>query len=80
MRCFFMQAGHIAAVELLENISGDEAAIARCRSLFVTRVRLGYDGFELWDRARRVYCYPEPCEDTPPSGDHHPSGLDSIRR
>jgi hypothetical protein len=80
MRCFFMQGGHIAAVELLENAADDDAAIRQSRAMFVSRIRLGFDGFEVWDRARRVYRYPEPDESDPPAGtdgDHPADGARS---
>ena len=36
MRCYFMRDGHIAAVELL-NVKSDEEAVEKCRALFEER-------------------------------------------
>ena len=58
MRCYFMRDGHIASVELLDQLS-DEQAIAAAGQRFLVRVREGFDGFEVWDRERRVFRYPE---------------------
>lgn len=62
MRCYFMRGAHIGAVELLTDAS-DEAAISQAKALFEERKKDEFAGFEVWDRARFVYCYPEP----PPS-------------
>lgn len=56
MRCYFMRDGHIAAVEVLVDVS-DAAAIAQAQALFAER-REKYGGFEVWDRARFVYRFP----------------------
>jgi hypothetical protein len=52
MRCFFMRGGHIAAVELLE-VNSDQEAVEKCKALFEER-KPKYDGFEVWDRARKI--------------------------
>jgi hypothetical protein len=64
MRCYFMRDGHIAAVEILPDASSDGDAIKQACMLFVSRLRDSFDGFELWDQARKVYCYPEPDGET----------------
>ena len=56
MRCYFMQDGHIGAVELLTDTS-DAAAIAQAQALFEER-KDKFAGFEVWDRARFVHRYP----------------------
>lgn len=56
MRCYFMRDGHIAAVELLSDVS-DAAAIAQAVVLFKDR-QDKYAGFEVWDRARFVHRFP----------------------
>ena len=52
MRCFFMRGGHIAAVELLE-VKSDEEAVEKCKALFEER-KSKFEGFEVWDRARKI--------------------------
>lgn len=51
-----MRDGHIAAVELLTDVS-DAAAIAQAQTLFAER-KDKYAGFEVWDRARFVHRFP----------------------
>ena len=59
MRCFLMRGGHIESVELLEPGS-DEDLIVQGRMWFEVRKAEGrFDGFEVWDGARRLYTYPE---------------------
>jgi hypothetical protein len=59
MRCYFLKDGHIAAVELLKTIS-DADRIAESRELFKIKGKpRGADGFEVWDRRRFIYRYPE---------------------
>jgi hypothetical protein len=67
MRCYFMRDGHIAAVEVMEDVKDDAEAVKRASALFVARVGEGrFDGFEVWERARRVFIYPlEPSSSTP---------------
>ena len=48
MRCYFVRAGHIAAVEMLTGLS-DKDAIAKAHSLFSER-KTQFDGFEVWDQ------------------------------
>jgi hypothetical protein len=52
MRCFLIRSGRIANVELLPDLS-DEEAIKKSQKPFAERGNK-YDGFELWDRARFV--------------------------
>ena len=52
MRCYFMRGGHIAAVELL-NAKSDEEAIEQCRALFEER-KSKFEAFEVWDHARKI--------------------------
>ena len=52
MRCYFVRDGHIAAVELLD-VKSDEEAVEKCRGLFEER-KSKYEGFEVWDRARKI--------------------------
>lgn len=58
MRCYFMRKGHIAAVEILDEGS-DEFLIEQARTHFQECSEIGFEGFEVWDRARRVYTWPE---------------------
>jgi pentatricopeptide repeat protein len=55
MRCYFMRNGHIVSAEAL-TVESDAEAIRRAQALF--RAREGVHGFEVWDRMRRVHCYP----------------------
>jgi len=59
MRCYFMRKGHIAAVELLEDVVDDSDAIKRGGLLFLDRIHQGFEGFEIWERDRVVFRYPE---------------------
>jgi hypothetical protein len=52
MRCYFMRDGHIASVELLD-VNSDEEAIEKSKALFEER-KSKFDGFEVWDRARKI--------------------------
>lgn len=57
MRCYFVENGHITAVE---NLSEEDelGSIAQARELFELKARpRGAEGFEIWDRARFVYRY-----------------------
>ena len=60
MRCYLMMRGHIAAVEILTPGSDDEL-IEQAHFHFERRTSVAepFDGFEVWDRARRVYSWPE---------------------
>ena len=62
MRCYLMIKGHIAAVEFLGG-GPDEHLIEQAQAHFTRRQEEGFDGFEVWDRARRVYGWPR----SPPS-------------
>jgi hypothetical protein len=53
-----MRDGHIAAVELLDDVPDDESAIDKARILFNARTREHFDGFAIWDRERLVFRYP----------------------
>ena len=59
MRCYFMRNGHIENVAILENVKDDGAAIKKGAELFLARLPANYDGFEIWERDRMVYRYPE---------------------
>ena len=56
--------GHIAAVEFLAP-GPDADLIAQGKAHFTRRADDGFDGFEVWDGKRRLYCYPEESEDPP---------------
>jgi hypothetical protein len=54
VRCFFMKQGHITAVEMLPGLN-DKEAIEKSHQLFEARKdEAGYEGFEVWERARMV--------------------------
>jgi len=58
MRCYFMRAGHIAAVEFLESTT-DKELVAEAEELFNAKGKTGrYNGFEVWDGPRFVYRHP----------------------
>ena len=62
MRCYLMRNGHIVAVEVLEGITDDAAAIRMGSENFLDRVRDRadyFDGFEIWERDRMVFRYPD---------------------
>jgi hypothetical protein len=54
-----MRNGHIAAVELLEEAADDRDAIKQGSTRFLGRLREGFEGFEIWERDRMVFRYPE---------------------
>jgi hypothetical protein len=58
MRCYFMRAGRVEAVEELGGLS-DEQAIAKAHALFSER-KHKFEGFELWNRTRVIIRHPEP--------------------
>jgi hypothetical protein len=58
MRCYLMVGGHIAAVEFL-TAGTDDGLIEQARTHFARRGEERFDGFEVWDAARRVYAWPE---------------------
>jgi hypothetical protein len=59
MYCFFMRAGHIADLSTSMTGLSDQDAIAKAHLLFLER-GAGFDGFEVWDRARMVIRHPCP--------------------
>jgi hypothetical protein len=59
MYCFFMRAGHIADLSTSMTGLSDQDAIAKAHLLFLER-GAGFDGFEVWDRARMVIRHPDP--------------------
>ena len=54
MRCFFLNDGHIAGVEVLPPRLSDKDAIARARLLSLNR-KGPFDGFEIWHHNRMVF-------------------------
>lgn len=63
MRCYFMRDGRIVNVELIEAARDDAEAIEYGVRRFRMRVDEAHeriDGFEIWERARFVYCFPTP--------------------
>jgi hypothetical protein len=58
VRCFLMKNGHIGTVEFLAK-GPDAALIEQAKAHFKRRFAERFDGFEVWDGARCVYCYPE---------------------
>ncbi len=59
MRCYFMQDGHITAVEVLTQ-ADDAGLIEQSRTAFDRlRETERCQGFEVWDGKRRIYRYPE---------------------
>lgn len=65
MRCYLMKKGHIADVEILAS-GPDESLVDQAKLHFARRGGERFDGFEVWDRARKVYVWPEE-PSTPPS-------------
>ena len=60
MRCYFMRGGHIAAVDILENVAGDDDAICQATAIFLGRMG-EVESFEVWDQSRFVYrCLGDP--------------------
>ncbi len=77
MRCFFLRAGHIVGVEMLTELS-DQDAIATAHLLFSER-RTKFDGFEVWDGARIVIRHPDPLAAEPePGANGEPSTGDAA--
>ena len=52
MRCYFVRGGHIAAVEILD-VKSDEEAVEKCAALF-EEWKSKIEGFEVWDRTRKI--------------------------
>ena len=63
LRCYLMRKGHFAAVEFLTP-APDEELIEQGKRIFNHRTDRPFDGFEVWDGARRLHVYPEETEDT----------------
>lgn len=60
MRCYFMRQRHIADVAVLPALN-DQEAVEKARELVEARKgRDGFEGFEVWDRARKLIKYPPP--------------------
>ena len=58
MRCYLMQDGHIANVEMLRD-GPDEDLIEQAKRLFKEHNTVSqYDGFEVWSGKRFVYREP----------------------
>ncbi len=57
MRCYLFRHGHIAAVEVLK-VGSDDSLIQQAQTIFEKR-KQQFQGFEVWDRARLLYRYPE---------------------
>ena len=70
MRCYFLRNGHIAGVVILEGITKDHAAIRTGSALFLDRVHERFEGFEIWDRERLVFRYPEDDNASGPGSDN----------
>jgi len=65
MRCYFMRGGHIASVEFLQE-GPDADLIKQSHTHFEARKsEVPFDGFEVWDGARRIYTHPEPSSEGP---------------
>jgi hypothetical protein len=60
MRCYLLRGGHIAAVELLD-ANSDEEAVEQCRALFEER-KSKFEALEVWDRTRKIAEGPR-CDD-----------------
>jgi hypothetical protein len=56
MRCFFLKDGHIVSVELMPDLS-DEEAVEKSHRLFAQAHKGRFDGFEVWELARFVFRY-----------------------
>jgi len=59
MRCYFMEKGHISAVEILT--PGEDASlIEQSKAAFDRHPRKAhFQGFEVWDGTRCLYRFPE---------------------
>jgi hypothetical protein len=64
MRCYFVNDGHIAGVEMLPPGLSDKQAIERARLLSLKR-KDPFDGFEVWHRNRCVFRQPDPSTRSP---------------
>ena len=54
MRCYLMNDGHVAAIELIENAPDDAAAILQATAIFIGRTGK-FEEIEIWDQARLVF-------------------------
>jgi hypothetical protein len=61
MRCYFLNDGHIAGVEILPPGISDKDAIARAHVLSLKR-KGPFDSFEVWHRNRMVFRLHAPAE------------------
>ena len=61
MRCYFLNDGHIAGVEMLPPGISEKDAIARAHVLSLKR-KGPFDGFEVWHRNRMVFRLHAPAE------------------
>lgn len=59
MRVFFMCNGRIESVAVLDAVSDDATALKNGAELFLARLAKDYDGFEIWERDRLVFRYPD---------------------
>ena len=62
-----MHNSHIASVEILEGITDDATAIKLGSAHFARRRDEGFEGFEIWERERVVFRYPEDENQTGPA-------------
>lgn len=59
VRCYFLKDRHIISMELLK-ATDDAERVEEARKLFETTGKSkGADAFEVWDRKRFIYRYPE---------------------
>ena len=58
MRCFFMRRSSILNVAFVADRT-DEEAIDEALAAFQKQGQKAYDGFEVWQGRRFVYCYTE---------------------
>jgi len=73
MRCYLMRKGHIAGVEFL-TAAPDKSLIEQANQIFREQNDRYFDGFEVWDGARRVHAHPEEIElDGPWLDDREPA-------
>jgi hypothetical protein len=56
MQCIFVRNGRIADVEILD-VNSDKEAIEKGKALFEER-KSRFEGFEIWDRGRKVDILP----------------------
>ena len=81
MRCYFIHDGHIESVVVMEGVGDDNAAIRKGLELFLGRLEKSVDGFEIWERDRLVYRYPEAdSQSDPTSNNGMPSSKSPQRK